>query len=433
MNYIYRKIRLDDIRLYSENPRFESASSEEEIIQKLILDQGGKLLNLAEHIIDNGFNPSDIPIVFKKGKKFIVKEGNRRAGALKLVDNPNLIYTDNLLRNKFSVLRSQKGHLIPSHVYCVIFNKPADADEWIRLKHAVKTEGVGTEKWNSQQANRFAKGDIRELPIELQAFEILKNNRETSQSIKNLIPTIKATNLRRLLTDPYVRNKIGLSVIDGQLILLQPQKSALKNLESLISIISSDSFVVDKIYYNRDRRRFINSIKLARIKIKTSIPLPSKKNTRAVLYKYNSLIDPRDKTPSSVGDKVKSIYNELQIVSLDVTPHASAFLLRALIEIAVKRYLKRQGIKSDNSDVIYVKSSSGKTKKIDSLKGKINYIADTFITDSDLKSHVQLLNKKFFTTSLNQFVHNEFYQATRSELMDFWRNAHKFFDFLITK
>ena len=256
--------------------------------------------------------------------------------------------------NKFSVLRSQKGHLIPSHVYCVIFNKPADADEWIRLKHAVKTEGVGTEKWNSQQANRFAKGDIRELPIELQAFEILKNNRETSQSIKNLIPTIKATNLRRLLTDPYVRNKIGLSVIDGQLILLQPQKSALKNLESLISIISSDSFVVDKIYYNRDRRRFINSIKLARIKIKTSIPLPSKKNTRAVLYKYNSLIDPRDKTPSSVGDKVKSIYNELQIVSLDVTPHASAFLLRALIEIAVKRYLKRQGIKSDNSDVIYV-------------------------------------------------------------------------------
>ncbi|GAF77070.1 unnamed protein product, partial [marine sediment metagenome] len=54
----YKEIKLSDIALNKENPRFEKAFSETETIQKIIEDQGAKLARIAEHIIDDGFNPT---------------------------------------------------------------------------------------------------------------------------------------------------------------------------------------------------------------------------------------------------------------------------------------------------------------------------------------------------------------------------------------
>lgn len=434
MSFRYKKIKLSNLHLYEENPRFEKAFSEVEAIQKLIQDQKDKLVRLAEHIIDHGFNPADIPIVFKKDKNFIVREGNRRIAALRLVDNPNLVFSNEALKNKFLILKSQKGHLAPKQVLCVVFDNPRDADEWIRLKHATKHEGVGIEKWNSQQANRFAKGHIQELPIELQAIEILKKDRKTSKTTLNLIPSLKATNLRRLLSDPYVRNRIGLTYYENRLKFLEPEQKSLKNLEAIVQEISKPTFVVDEIYHKEDRKRFIDSIKLAKIKIPAAISQKDRKvgAREKIPYTYNSLIDPRKKLPSKTGLKIRKIYEELQTVALDIAPHASAFLLRALIEIAVKNYLKKKRVTIDQNDCAVVITSSGQTVKYDSLKKKINYIATTYVTDPDLKRTIQLLNKHSFTMALNQFLHNELYQATPSSVRDFWINAEPFFEFLVS-
>jgi len=43
-----------------------------------------------------------------------------------------------------------------------------------------------------------------------------------------------------------------------------------------------------------------------------------------------------------------------------------------------------------------------------------------------------LLNKNSFTTTLNQFIHNELYQATPTSVRDFWINAENLFNFLIS-
>ncbi len=434
MNYNYKKIKLSDITLYDENPRFEKVFSETEAIQKIILAQDDKLVRLAEHIIDNGFNPTDIPIVFKKGKKFVVKEGNRRIASLMIVNDPNLVFSNEALKNKFLLLKSQKGHLVPERVLCAIFKNPHDADEWVRLKHAVNTGGVGTEKWNSQQANRFAKGNIEDLPVELQAIEILKKGKKTSKTTLDLIPALKATNLRRLLSDPYVRNKVGLRSYENKLTLLNSRNKTLRNLEVVVQEISKSTFVVDEIYHKNDRKKFIDSLKLAKIKLpKTAIPSkPEKAGKKAKGPSiFTSLIDPNKTPPAKAGSKIPKIYKELQIVSVDVAPHASAFLLRVLFEISVKNYLKRKKILIDKYDCAVV-TISGKTIKYDSLRKKINYIANTYISDHDLRNSVNLLNKNSFTITLNQFVHNELYQATPTSVRDFWTNAEPLFEFLIS-
>lgn len=434
MNYKYKEVKLSDITLYEENPRFEKVFSETEAVQKIIQDQGDKLLRLAEHIIDNGFNPTDIPIVFKKKNKFFIKEGNRRIASLMLVNNPNLVFSNETLKNKFLLLKSQKGHLIPGKVFCAVFENPHEADEWIRLKHAVSHGGVGTEKWNSQQSNRFAKGNIEDLPVELQAIEILKKEKKTSKSTMSLIPTLKATNLRRLLSDPYARTKIGLKNGETKLELLNPKHESLKNLEAVVQQIAKPTFVVDEIYHKNDRKKFIDSIKLKKIKLPKSllskIEKPGRKSK--TLSTYTSLIDPNKKLHSKLGAKTLKLCKELQIVSVDVAPHATAFLLRVLIEISVKKYLKKKKeVTIDKYDCATV-VVSGKKIKYESLRKKINYIANTYINDNDLKNSVNLLNKDSFTTTLNQFVHNELHQSTPTSVRDFWTNAENLFDFLVS-
>jgi len=73
----YKEIRLSDITLNEENPRFEKAFSDVEAIQKMIQNQDAKLVKLAEHIIDYGFNPLDIPALIKnkKTKNFLMGNG----------------------------------------------------------------------------------------------------------------------------------------------------------------------------------------------------------------------------------------------------------------------------------------------------------------------------------------------------------------------
>jgi len=432
----YKEIRLSDITLNEENPRFEKAFSDVEAIQKMIQNQDAKLVKLAEHIIDYGFNPLDIPALIKnkKTKNFLMREGNRRIISLLLVRNPNLIFSNESLKNKFLLLKSQKGHLLPQKIFCAIFKNSRDADEWIRLKHAVHHEGVGIERWNSEQANRFARGSVEELPIELQAIEILKRNKKTSKTTIDQIPTLKTTNLRRLLSDPYIRVKIGLKYENNRLRLLDPKKESLKNLETIIQEISKQSFVVSEIYHSRDRKRFIDSMKLKKIKI-PRILFPEKikrdKKEEKLPCIYTSLINPNKRLPSGISEKISKIYKEIKIISVDSAPHATAFLLRGLIEISVKRYLKQKKITIDSQDCAIV-TISGETKKYDSLRKKINYIASTFITDTDLKKSVMLLNKNSFTTTLNQFIHNELYQATPTSVRDFWINAENLFNFLIS-
>ena len=91
-------INIDNLKLSLDNPRLTDSQNELEEIEKMLSDQGKKLLNLAEDIIENGLNPLDIiavyPSIEEKGK-YIVAEGNRRVTAMiyRLANQNKLCYT----------------------------------------------------------------------------------------------------------------------------------------------------------------------------------------------------------------------------------------------------------------------------------------------------------------------------------------------------
>jgi hypothetical protein len=90
--YIAKKIKLDELILDKENPRFaelyNGSDKEEEIIEYLLWTESAN--EIAEAITTANEYYDDRPLwVYKDNGKYIVKDGNRRCSAVKALQHPN--------------------------------------------------------------------------------------------------------------------------------------------------------------------------------------------------------------------------------------------------------------------------------------------------------------------------------------------------------
>ena len=88
-----KPLKIDSLDLDLGNPRIVRATDQRDAMQKILKEQGAKLVNLAESIAANGLNPMDRFLVVRsdKASKFIVLEGNLRVLAMKLLKSAPLV------------------------------------------------------------------------------------------------------------------------------------------------------------------------------------------------------------------------------------------------------------------------------------------------------------------------------------------------------
>lgn len=103
MKRVIKSIPLDLIKLDQDNVRFggDVAQSQREAIELIMADpdDGKKLLRLANHIAENGLDPTELQLVTPDGdSNYVVLEGNRRLTALKLLQKPDLCPDEKLLK-----------------------------------------------------------------------------------------------------------------------------------------------------------------------------------------------------------------------------------------------------------------------------------------------------------------------------------------------
>src|SRR5229473_4701591 len=90
---------IDHLLLDSENPRFETATTQRDVLQRILDDQEEKLYQLSLSIATEGMSPIDRLLVVRENKssdRFIALEGNRRVAALKILTNPAVLTGLNL-------------------------------------------------------------------------------------------------------------------------------------------------------------------------------------------------------------------------------------------------------------------------------------------------------------------------------------------------
>jgi hypothetical protein len=83
--------------------------------------------------------------------------GGRRAtdaSPLKLLNNQHLATEDRIVSRYRAIAKSAKKDAVPQRLQCVLFS-PADADEWVLIKHGGQMEGAGTVEWDGLQRGRF--------------------------------------------------------------------------------------------------------------------------------------------------------------------------------------------------------------------------------------------------------------------------------------
>lgn len=450
---ITKTIKLTSLFINTENYRFEPLSSQKEAINKMVEDQGDKLYYLAEDILSNGLSPIDLIIVIpsEEDKNYIVLEGNRRVTSLKLSNNPTLIDDKYIsLRKKFQKLQKDKSDKISElkDIDCVVFDNPSEADIWIKRKHSGELNGVGTVTWNAQQKQRFEERTEGKSSISLQIIALLKSQEDVPIDIKDSLFRLNTSNLQRLISDPYVREHLGLEINNGTLVSKIHVSEVVKGLLKVVTDILNPEFKVANIYDREKRKQYIDSFDT------NYYPDLSKEtigqwsfqdvvNDNDTVLSNNDPQEPKktnnkkNKTrvglvPKSVelhinNPKVSKIFEELKQIPVKTCPNASSVLLRVFIELSVDAYLEKFNL--------VINDSLTACESRQNLNGKFNRVMNhmreqkTMNDDisKGIRSEINDKNSVLSIESLNAYVHSEFFYPKADNLITGWDTIEPFF------
>ena len=450
---IIKKIKLTSLFVNTENYRFEPLSSQKEAIDKMIEDQEDKLYSLADDIITNELSPVDLIMVTPSEdvNKYIVLEGNRRITSLKLLNNPTLIddkYSS--LRKRFQKLQKEHPDAILNlkSIDCAVFDNPTEADIWIKRKHSGELNGIGTVTWNSQQKQRFEEKTEGKSSIPLQIIGLLKSHPIVPNELKEALPKLNITNLQRLMSDPYVREHMGLSINNGILTSNIQVNEVVKGLIKIVTDILNPTFKVADIYNREKRKQYIDNFENGQkpdltkeeseqwnfqdiVNSDGNIPQTEDKSTnKKDTSKKNK---PRiNLIPKSVvlhieSPKINKIFEELKHIQVKTCPNASSVLLRVFLELSVDAYLEKYNLVVNNA----LTASSSK----ESLQGKVgkvlNHMTQQGTMNNDIskgiRAEINDKNSVLSIESLNAYVHNEFFYPKADNLIVGWDNIETFF------
>lgn len=453
--YEYKRLRITDLLLNNENPRFDPVKHQTEAIKAMIEDQKEKLVELTKHIVAHGLNPMEIILVQPCGNQWLVREGNRRVTALKLLNEPELVPASNKkFKQAFVKLGKSISSDILDNILCVIASDNQAINEWILLKHTGENKGIGTVGWNSMQTSRFTSQVTGRANPKSMLLELLQQMEELPDYLKKGFSNIKKTNFDRLIGDPAVRQLLGIETIDGQYSLPNGVNDFM--IEILTDLTNDIS--VGKIYKKTDREMYLNEIReKVRRKINTpessqqqrelkdgygSNPLsiepvaedktkgeevPQKASIKEEKQKKSYPIHRRTLVPSMqklpIGNpRVARIFAELKTLDCEQYSNAVATLFRVFIELSCDCYITTHALSTVNAD--------------SKLRLKVEAVADDIearklMTKNELRSARQMATgdtQNQSVKTLHAYVHNKDVTPIATDLCIAWDDVWPFIE-----
>lgn len=243
MSYEFENVKIADIRLDQENPRFLPVSTERDAIQSMLEEQGDKLYILAKDIAHYGLDPSKRLILFKEKKQYIDGDGNRRVTVLKILETPDLIKTHKL-HAKFKKLSQNRSTIIDS-AECVVFPSRTAIKHWLEINHGGELDGRGQVRWNSAQKERFNGSKSTGL---LAKETLLEQGLISDDEFDS----VNVTTLTRLLDSSPGKKAISIEKKNGHV--------SFNNMGSLLTVFNNlKGKSVKEVYHDDDRKKFLQS------------------------------------------------------------------------------------------------------------------------------------------------------------------------------
>lgn len=441
-----KNLKLDELTLDLKNPRIAEPKTQREALQQIIDDQGIKLVELAESIVNDGISPMERFLVMKDPGhvgRYLVLEGNRRLATLKLLSNPNSLTNLEMKaqqRKRFEQL-AKLFHEDPIvSVACFELRDRADAELWIHLRHTGENDGRGIVGWSRVQQQRFTGG----APA-LQALDFVRKYGDLeSEMLSKLGPNFPISTLERLLGTPDVRAEIGVDIKDGKLRTKLPADQVLKGLRRMVIDLAEKNVKVTDLKLKPQMVDYVGKFsKSDRPDLSSAGTKPQPveefgkgdfkvKPAKAKSGKSRRKHDASDRravvpkgTPLNITDnRIADIFKELRTLKLDDHPNAIAVLLRVFIELSVDHYLTDNGLPIE---------TSGPHKKFKKLKEKIKDAVAHMINAgaparslNGIKSACDVSNSPLSVDLMHEYVHNQAVTPTVRSLKEGWDNSEPF-------
>lgn len=207
-----RKINIEEIINYYENPRHAIAMSEKDTLKKLFEAVGNHyMLNLAEDIRNNGLlGNQQLVVVYKDElKKYVVYEGNRRLAAIKLLINPSYFdFLDKVSYDKAEKMSKNVSAPVKD-ILCYVTDEKEAFFIMERL-HSGEDKGRGAKAWSSREKDAFKVrcSDKKTLAYLIDYY--VKKHCD-NLDITSIMPF---TTIQRIFGNKKIKADIGLDVDD---------------------------------------------------------------------------------------------------------------------------------------------------------------------------------------------------------------------------
>lgn len=458
-------IKLSNLYLDLHNPRYEEQKSQNDALNTIASEQKGKLLVLLKDILENGLNPSDIPIVMPdptRGDGYVVLEGNRRVAALKLVKKPSIL-TNITIRQKYIKLHNDYKSKAIKSLECLVVNSREEANLWIERKHEGEMNGAGTVRWDNVQKSRFLSNKTGKDSKAVQLIDFMKTASEGDKKFSDELQKVSATNLERLMGTPDVRSALGLEYNDGEYSSRLEWNEIQKGLKAVVKRLSQDDFNVRAIYHKEDRMKFMNAIPVNELpdkskkaestwKLKNFSPANQSAQTDIKGEKEKANEESRQEESSKKTDeqppmerptirtmflpetlmlsipneRSNRIYSEMKQMSHLTLPNACAVMMRVFLELSVDSYLEefhllRNGAVSASKDSRDLKQ---KTNEVIHHLSQNKYLDDA--KAKGMKTEINNDSSLFGIATMNAYVHNVDFNPIPNTLMLSWDNMEPF-------
>ncbi len=375
-------------------------------------------------------------------KRYRVLEGNRRLLAIKALETPTLIspVLSSAASNRLTALSARYAKKSIASIACALFESEEEARHWIFLRHTGENKGAGLVTWGSEEKARFEATHTGKKKPAVQVIEFVEAHGSLSAAAQSSKQRIQ-TNIERLVETTAVREKLGIDVVEGEVVSLYPLEEVVKGLTRIVEDLKTKKVTVTDIYHAKQREEYVDGFSRSALpRKKTALDQP------VILGDLTAGRRPRKvKAPSKPKRKksasrtavipagglnispprINAVYNELLTMNAEQYPNACSVLLRVLVELSVDHYLEDKKAmtehKIDHEPLkVRMKATARHLKEngsiSNSLKRAVNAMADG---QSVLSPGLP---------NFNQYVHNKYTFPKPSELYLAWDELTPFME-----
>lgn len=396
----------------------------------MLEDDSSQIKNLAKDIVQKGLSIDPIVLSPTQDGSWIVREGNRRVAALKLINNPGILsgHPDEAF---FKRLRDADDCKAPSEIDCMWTEDEDAIWDYVERRHKGPHKGIGIIQWSTVGKTNLmhSRGKTTRDSLALAALTLAK-----SMGYRPKDNQYSVTTLSRFLGTPEVRALLGIEWINGELLSRLSDDVVRSTILEVVKLIENKA--ARDLWKAKDR---INAAKnelnlpdlSAARSSRKSIPIsgqssegtekgsdPQTRRESGASYSQSPYKRKRVLTMNRTKVKISkshrkpyAIMRELAIgIESETAPLAATVLVRALLELSTRQYIESRGLRDPQEAAKRVRAV-------------IAHMKESGLIDKDQADMFDKLatNENFYSLkTLHKYTHVDTFYPSQEFINKFW-------------